>query len=58
MAISSSIEKIIDYSNTKKIILVYFASEFWISLLKHYNKADIENTDNCYKLRNLFKKIS
>ena len=54
--IISLIEEIIDHSNANKKLLVYFTSEFWINLLKQYNKPDIENIDNCYKLRILFKK--
>ena len=56
VTIISFIEKIIDFSYDKKKLLVNFTSEFWINLLKKYNKSDIENIDNCYKLRILFKK--
>ena len=54
--IKSLIENIIDYSDKNKKLLLNFASEFWINLVKKYSNADIENINNCYKLRILFKK--
>ena len=50
------IEEIIDFSYTKRRLLIYFTSEFWINLLKQYNYPNLENIDICYKLRNIFKK--
>ena len=50
------INNIIDYSNEKNKLLIYFTSQFWINLLKQYNHPDKENIDNCYKLRQVFKK--
>jgi hypothetical protein len=38
------------------MLAVYIKSTFWIYLLKQYNFPDWENLNNCYKLRELFKK--
>ena len=47
---------IIDFSNNNEILIIYLTSEFWINLLKQYNKADMENINNCYRLREIYKK--
>ena len=54
--IIDSLEEIIDYSNNKEKLLVYFPSKFWIYLLNKYNKWNLQYIDNCYKLRIIFKK--
>ena len=50
------IESIINFSSYNQILLVYIESTFWIYLLKQYNIPDWENINNCFKLRELFKK--
>ena len=50
------IEDLIKFSNNNKILIIYLKSEFWINLLKQYNKANMENINNCYQLRELYKK--
>jgi len=55
-SIKSSIEEIITFSYDKRKLLLYFSSKFWINLLKQYNSVDLENINNCYELRKLFKK--
>ena len=50
------IEELIQFSNDNHILIIYLKSEFWINLLKQYNKVDMENIYNCYQLRELFKK--
>jgi len=50
------IESIIKYSSENQMLVVYIKSTFWIYLLKQYNFPDWENLNNCYKLRELFKK--
>ena len=42
----------------KKVLLVYFTSNFWIKILNDYNVPDEENIENCYKLRKLFFKYN
>ena len=49
-----SIESIINYSKDKKVLLVYFTSNFWIQILKEYNIPDDINIENCFKLRETF----
>ena len=50
------IESIIKYSSDNQILVIYIKSTFWIYLLKQYNIPDWENLNNCYKLREVFKK--
>ena len=51
------INKIIDYSRDNKTLLIYLTNQFWIYLLSQYKTIiDIDNIDNCYKLRKIFKK--
>jgi len=50
------IESIIKYSSDNQMLSIYIKSTFWIYLLKQYNSLDWENINNCYKLRELFKK--
>ena len=50
------IESIIKYSSDNQILALYIKSTFWIYLLKQYNIPDWENINNCFKLRELFKK--
>ena len=54
--IINSLEDIIDYSNNKEQLVIYLPSKFWIYLLNQYNKSNLQNIDNCHKLRNIFKK--
>ena len=53
--IIKSIKEIIEYSTDNKILIIYLKSEFWIHLLKQYNKPDYENIDSCHRLRDIFK---
>ena len=54
--IISIIEKLIEFSKNNSILLIYLNCSFWTYFLKQYNKIDLANIDNCYRLRNLFKK--
>ena len=54
-SIIDNINKIIEYSKNTKKLIIYFSDEFWIKLLKEYDIPDLENIDNCFKIRNLFK---
>ena len=54
--IIDSITESIDYSKHNKRLIIFLSSQFWINLVKEYNKPELENINNCYKLRNLFKK--
>jgi len=49
------IKEIIEYSEENHILIIYLKSEFWIYLLKQYNKDDLENINSCYRLRALYK---
>jgi len=49
------IREIIEYSKNNGILIIYLKSEFWINLLKQYNKPDLENIISCYGLRLLYK---
>jgi len=54
--IISLIQKIFDYSKVNNKLLLNMTIEFWSNLINHYySKADLENIDNCHKLRKLFK---
>ena len=55
-SIISIIEKLIEFSKNNSILLIYLNCSFWTYFLKQYNKIDLANIDNCYRLRNLFKK--
>ena len=54
--IKDLIEKIIEESETKEHLLVYFPSKFWKNLLQQYDESNKENISKCYELRELFKK--
>ena len=54
--IIESIENIIKFSYANLILAIYINSTFWTYLLKQYNIPDLENINNCYMLRELFKK--
>ena len=49
------ITDIIEYSKNNDILIIYLKSEFWINLLKQYNKPDLENINSCFRLRLLYK---
>ena len=49
-----AIESIINFSREQKILLIYFSSNFWINILKHYNKPFDLNINICYRLREIF----
>ena len=49
------IREIIEYSKNNDILIIYLKSEFWINLLKQYNKPDLENINSYYSLRLLYK---
>ena len=50
------VEEMLDFSKENSILLIYLGPSFWTFLLHQYNKSDIINIDNCYRLRKLFKK--
>ena len=52
------IQEIIEYSKNNEILIIYLKSEFWINLLKQYNKPDMENINICYRLREIFKEYN
>ena len=54
--IISMIEDLIGYSKENLILAIYLKSSFWKYLLKQYSKPDLEYIDDCYRLRDLFKK--
>ena len=49
------IGEIIKYSDDNQLLIIYLKSEFWINLLKQYNKPDLENINSCYRLRLIYK---
>ena len=49
------IQELIKFSKDNEKLILYLKSEFWINLLKQYNKPDLENINSCYRLRELFK---
>ena len=49
------IQELIQFSKDNEKLILYLKSEFWINLLKQYNKPDLENINSCYRLRELFK---
>ena len=53
--IISAIKSIIDFSRKNNKLLIYFNSNFWINILKHYKKPEDLNIYICYKLRELLK---
>ena len=57
------INEIIEFSEEKKVLVVYFTNDFWDEMLKHcssFNKDDIEkkrnNIEECFNLREKFVK--
>ena len=52
------IKGIIDYSNKEVILVIYLKSTFWINLIKEYNIPDLENINNIFKLRMLYKEYN
>ena len=59
--IISRIETIIDFSREKNKLLIYFSSNFWIYILKHYkepNAKSILNITICYKLRKVLNRYN
>ena len=52
------IKEIISFSTDNKILIIYIKSELWINLLEQYNKPDLENINNFYLLRNLYKEYN
>ena len=56
--IISSIESIINFSQEKEILLIYFDSNFWKSILKHYDKPNNYYINICYRLRETFIKYN
>ena len=49
------IEEIIKFSKKNNKLILYLKTEFWINLLRQYNKYDMESINSCYRLRDLFK---
>ena len=56
--IIKTIKEIINFSKEKNILLIYLKSTFWKNIIKQYDRPDIENINNCYELRLLFKKYN
>ena len=54
--IISIIEQLIEYSKNNSILAIYLKAGFWKYLLKQYSKPDLTCIDNCYRIRDLFKK--
>jgi len=54
--IISLVEKLIQYSYDNSILVIYLKTGFWKYLLKQYSKPDLTYIDNCYRIRDLFKK--
>ena len=54
--IITMIESIIDFSKVKNKLLIYFSSNFWINILKHYKDANAINIEICFNLRVLLDK--
>ena len=57
--IISIVESIVDFSKDKKKLLIYFSSNFWNNILKHYNEPNsmhLLNITICFGLRNILKK--
>jgi len=54
--IINKIESIINFSESQNKLLIYFNSNFWINILKHYNEPNAINIDICFRLRELLKK--
>ena len=52
--IIAMIRSIIDFSREKNKLLIYFSSNFWINILKHYNEPNAINIDKCFELRKLY----
>ena len=50
------VEKLIEYSNNISILAIYLKTGFWKYILKQYSKPDLTYIDNCYRIRDLFKK--
>ena len=57
-AIIPAIKSIFNFSQEKKVLLVYFTSNFWIKILKDYNIPDKDNIKYCYELREIFIKYN
>ena len=55
------IESIIDFSRNKKKLLIYFNSNFWLNILKHYkepNAIHILGITICFNIRNTLEKYA
>ena len=46
------IEDIIKFSENNEILIIFLRSSFWKELLKTYSISDLENINNCKRLRN------
>ena len=53
-----TIESIINYSKEKKILLIYFTSNFWSQILKNYNKINDYYISISFRLRKIFIKYN
>jgi hypothetical protein len=54
--IIKNVEEIMKYSQEKKKLVIYLTSQFWLNLIKQYNKPNQQNIEDSYELRKLFKK--
>ena len=54
--IFSKIESILNFCEKENILLIYFSSNFWKNILKHYKEPSAINIDICFNLRELLKK--
>lgn len=41
-----AVESIVEFSEEKEKLLIYFNSNFWINILKNYNEPNALNIDN------------
>ena len=41
-----AVESIVEFSEEKEKLLIYFNSNFWINILKNYNEPNAVNIDN------------
>ena len=53
-----SIESIINFSKKKEILLIYFSSDFWNNILKHYDEPTPHCINICFRLREVFIKYN
>ena len=50
------VEQLIEFSKDNSILAIYLKVGFWKYLLKQYSKPDLTYIDDCFRIRDLFKK--